>query len=172
MPSFGCGVCASCRRDKVRSGTTVLHAPSPTLRTLDGRLCKGAVSIGTPCIATTVRPGRLSIPSHDHSDNIWCPTVGFVVGEPGRLRSTWVSGTDDQRLSYMRGKLNMRRRNEYLLTLPQLTCLLITVPASGCSLSDVSCQCSNAELSRASAACLLANCTMAETLGTLPFEYS
>ncbi|KAH7353624.1 integral membrane protein [Plectosphaerella cucumerina] len=46
-----------------------------------------------------------------------------------------------------------------------LNCLLMTVPASGCSLTDNACQCSNNDLTTATAACLQANCTMQDTLG-------
>lgn len=54
----------------------------------------------------------------------------------------------------------------YRLSIMQLTCLLVTVPASGCSLTDNVCQCSNTDLTIATAACLQANCTVQDTLGT------
>ncbi|KAJ4990484.1 cytidine and deoxycytidylate deaminase zinc-binding region [Stagonosporopsis vannaccii] len=47
-----------------------------------------------------------------------------------------------------------------------LTCLLQTVPAAGCSLLDIECQCKSEELTYSTAACILANCTMADSLGT------
>lgn len=48
----------------------------------------------------------------------------------------------------------------------QLKCLLDTVPAAGCSLLDTECQCKSLELTYSTAACLLANCTMADSLST------
>ncbi|KAH7067230.1 hypothetical protein BKA63DRAFT_570543 [Paraphoma chrysanthemicola] len=47
-----------------------------------------------------------------------------------------------------------------------LTCLLQTVPAAGCGLADIACQCSNQALVYSTAACMLSNCTMADSLGT------
>ncbi|KAF9694409.1 hypothetical protein EKO04_007689 [Ascochyta lentis] len=47
-----------------------------------------------------------------------------------------------------------------------LTCLLETVPAAGCSILDTECQCKSQELAYSTAACILANCTMADSLGT------
>ncbi|UPX18617.1 uncharacterized protein EKO05_0008911 [Ascochyta rabiei] len=47
-----------------------------------------------------------------------------------------------------------------------LACLLETVPAAGCSLLDTECQCKSQDLTFSTAACILANCTMADSLGT------
>ncbi|KAH7084021.1 hypothetical protein FB567DRAFT_551017 [Paraphoma chrysanthemicola] len=47
-----------------------------------------------------------------------------------------------------------------------LTCLLQTVPSAGCGLADIACQCSNQALVYSTAACMLSNCTMADSLGT------
>ncbi|KAH7128558.1 hypothetical protein B0J11DRAFT_273798 [Dendryphion nanum] len=47
-----------------------------------------------------------------------------------------------------------------------ITCLFLTVPRSGCSFDDIKCQCENDRLKRDLGACMLANCTMADTLGT------
>ncbi|KAF2678735.1 hypothetical protein K458DRAFT_376105 [Lentithecium fluviatile CBS 122367] len=47
-----------------------------------------------------------------------------------------------------------------------LTCLFLTVPPTGCEFSDTDCQCKNDELKHTLSACLLANCTMAESLDT------
>jgi hypothetical protein len=44
--------------------------------------------------------------------------------------------------------------------------MFLTIPASGCSLDDLNCVCNNAELAQSLAACMLANCTMSDTLGT------
>jgi hypothetical protein len=44
--------------------------------------------------------------------------------------------------------------------------MFLTIPASGCSLDDLNCVCNNAGLAQALAACMLANCTMSDTLGT------
>ena len=54
----------------------------------------------------------------------------------------------------------------YSANFAQLTCLLETVPAAGCSLLDTECQCKSEELTYNTAACMLANCTMADSLGT------
>ena len=47
-----------------------------------------------------------------------------------------------------------------------LSCLLETVPAAGCGLLDTDCQCNSEALTYSTAACILANCTMADSLGT------
>jgi putative Ca2+/H+ antiporter (TMEM165/GDT1 family) len=44
--------------------------------------------------------------------------------------------------------------------------MLATVPATGCSLDDLNCVCSNEDLTHTLSACMLANCTMADTTGT------
>jgi hypothetical protein len=46
----------------------------------------------------------------------------------------------------------------------QLVCMISTVPASGCSPDDMACICGNAELERTTSECMLANCTMQESL--------
>ncbi|KAH7077978.1 hypothetical protein BKA63DRAFT_440292 [Paraphoma chrysanthemicola] len=53
--------------------------------------------------------------------------------------------------------------------LPQcgVSCIGNAMPAFGCSLSDVSCLCTNNGLRHALADCMLANCTMYDTLNTL-----
>lgn len=45
--------------------------------------------------------------------------------------------------------------------------MLGSVPASGCSLDDVDCICTNVELAQTLSACMLTNCTMDDTMGTL-----
>ncbi|KAF2821220.1 hypothetical protein CC86DRAFT_359936 [Ophiobolus disseminans] len=47
-----------------------------------------------------------------------------------------------------------------------IQCLFLTIPASGCSLDDLNCQCNNEGFAQAVGACMLANCTMADNLGT------
>ncbi|KAF2642253.1 hypothetical protein P280DRAFT_422749 [Massarina eburnea CBS 473.64] len=47
-----------------------------------------------------------------------------------------------------------------------LVCLFLAVPPTGCAFSDVSCQCQNAELAYTLSACMLENCTMADSLDT------
>jgi hypothetical protein len=44
--------------------------------------------------------------------------------------------------------------------------MILKIPASGCSLDDLNCVCNNADLAQSLAACMLANCTMSDTLGT------
>jgi hypothetical protein len=44
--------------------------------------------------------------------------------------------------------------------------MFIAVPASGCLLNDINCLCDSDTLTRSMSACLLDNCTMAETQGT------
>ncbi|KAH6706866.1 integral membrane protein [Verticillium dahliae] len=62
--------------------------------------------------------------------------------------------------------IGIRSQQTPLNNLPAcgLSCLLDTVPASGCSLTDNACQCSNPDLAITTAACLQANCTMQDTL--------
>lgn len=50
----------------------------------------------------------------------------------------------------------------------KLACLGQTLPASGCALADSTCQCTSRNLTVSTAECMLANCTMAETLGMRP----
>ncbi|KAH8725647.1 hypothetical protein GQ44DRAFT_615438 [Phaeosphaeriaceae sp. PMI808] len=45
-----------------------------------------------------------------------------------------------------------------------ITCVLFTAPISKCRLDDQDCICKDVELAQAQAACMLANCTMADTL--------
>ncbi|KAM3084076.1 hypothetical protein ACMFMF_001432 [Clarireedia jacksonii] len=45
-----------------------------------------------------------------------------------------------------------------------LDCLVVTIPAAGCSLTDSACQCSSPKLAQASSLCLLQNCTMHDSL--------
>ncbi|KAF2786450.1 hypothetical protein K505DRAFT_343799 [Melanomma pulvis-pyrius CBS 109.77] len=47
-----------------------------------------------------------------------------------------------------------------------IQCLVLAVPTSGCSLTDVQCQCQSEQLADTLSACMLANCTMAESLDT------
>ncbi|EMD64139.1 hypothetical protein COCSADRAFT_89724 [Bipolaris sorokiniana ND90Pr] len=47
-----------------------------------------------------------------------------------------------------------------------LSCLFLTVPLIGCALDDYDCQCRNVELAHTLSTCMLANCTMADTLNT------
>jgi hypothetical protein len=44
--------------------------------------------------------------------------------------------------------------------------MFVALPASGCSLTDINCVCTNPELTKSLGACMLANCTMADTLDT------
>ncbi|KAK5045866.1 hypothetical protein LTR84_008959 [Exophiala bonariae] len=50
-----------------------------------------------------------------------------------------------------------------------LTCLLNTFAAENCSLTDINCQCKNEQLTAETSACMLSNCTLADSLalGTL-----
>jgi hypothetical protein len=50
--------------------------------------------------------------------------------------------------------------------------MILTVPASGCGLDDTECICNNNELAQTLAACMLANCTMSETLGSVKVQSS
>lgn len=54
-----------------------------------------------------------------------------------------------------------------LLTDAQLRCMLSTIPATGCSFTDLDCVCHNEDLTYKLSACMLANCTMADTAGTV-----
>ncbi|KAF2024235.1 hypothetical protein EK21DRAFT_79147 [Setomelanomma holmii] len=47
-----------------------------------------------------------------------------------------------------------------------IQCMFLAVPASGCSLDDTACLCSSKTLANSLSECMLANCTMADTLGT------
>ena len=53
-----------------------------------------------------------------------------------------------------------------LLTLSQLVCTISALPASGCSVSDVDCICRDTQLAQTVSGCMLANCTMQESLQT------
>jgi len=53
-----------------------------------------------------------------------------------------------------------------LLTLSQLVCTISALPASGCSISDVDCICRDTRLAQTVSGCMLANCTMQESLQT------
>jgi hypothetical protein len=44
--------------------------------------------------------------------------------------------------------------------------MLLTVPASGCSLDDINCACHNERLVRTMGSCMLANCTVADSQTT------
>lgn len=48
--------------------------------------------------------------------------------------------------------------------------MFVAIPSSGCSLGDIDCVCHNAELAGTLAACMLANCTMADTQGALKVQ--
>lgn len=50
----------------------------------------------------------------------------------------------------------------------QLSCLTHTIPDVGCTLTNTTCQCSSTRLVQTTSACMMANCTLAETLGTYP----
>ena len=50
--------------------------------------------------------------------------------------------------------------------------MLSTVPATGCSLDDLNCVCSNEGLTYTLSACMLANCTMADAAGTAKVQAS
>ncbi|KAF2708615.1 hypothetical protein K504DRAFT_335103, partial [Pleomassaria siparia CBS 279.74] len=47
-----------------------------------------------------------------------------------------------------------------------IQCLFLTVPVSGCTIEDISCQCHNEDLAHSFSACMLANCTMSDSLDT------
>lgn len=47
----------------------------------------------------------------------------------------------------------------------QLSCVAQSVPAAGCALDDVACQCKSKPLSLLIAGCMVNNCTMQESLG-------
>lgn len=47
----------------------------------------------------------------------------------------------------------------------QITCLEYTIPAAGCSIVNTTCQCASTELIATTSNCMLANCSLAETLG-------
>ncbi|KUJ17812.1 uncharacterized protein LY89DRAFT_747710 [Mollisia scopiformis] len=51
-----------------------------------------------------------------------------------------------------------------------LACIQQTVPAAGCALGNITCQCTSKSLPQLSAACMLANCSMADTLGLSKLE--
>jgi hypothetical protein len=53
----------------------------------------------------------------------------------------------------------------HLLIIPQLQCLLVTISGSDCLPTDVDCVCQSQEITRNTADCMLANCTMQESLG-------
>ncbi|KAH8882369.1 hypothetical protein GQ53DRAFT_665803 [Thozetella sp. PMI_491] len=53
-----------------------------------------------------------------------------------------------------------------------LTCLLRTVPAVGCALTNTTCQCASAPLATLTSECLLANCTMQDQLGVARVQAS
>jgi hypothetical protein len=53
----------------------------------------------------------------------------------------------------------------HLLIIPQLQCLLSTISDSDCLPTDVDCVCQSQEITRDTADCMLANCTMQESLG-------
>ncbi|KAH7394773.1 hypothetical protein BKA66DRAFT_409999 [Pyrenochaeta sp. MPI-SDFR-AT-0127] len=63
---------------------------------------------------------------------------------------------------------NLESRQLSLAEIPPcgIQCLFLTVPASGCGLEDFDCVCNNDGLTQTLAACMLANCTMADNLGT------
>ncbi|KAF1920182.1 hypothetical protein BDU57DRAFT_436220, partial [Ampelomyces quisqualis] len=63
---------------------------------------------------------------------------------------------------------NMESRKLTLFDIPDcgLQCLVANLPVTGCSLGDVNCICGSKALVHPLAACMLANCTMQETLGT------
>lgn len=50
-------------------------------------------------------------------------------------------------------------------SLPQLSCLIEGIGRSGCATLDTTCQCKSQVMEDTSSACLLANCTMQDSLG-------
>lgn len=48
---------------------------------------------------------------------------------------------------------------------PQITCLEYTIPAAGCSRVNTTRQCASTELIATTSNCMLANCSLVETLG-------
>jgi hypothetical protein len=60
------------------------------------------------------------------------------------------------------------REQDHLLIIPQLQCLLVKVSESECLPTDVDCVCQSKELTRSISECMLANCTMQESLGMCP----
>ncbi|KAH7088530.1 hypothetical protein FB567DRAFT_341088 [Paraphoma chrysanthemicola] len=80
-------------------------------------------------------------------------------------------------LSYVKAEALQFTRETTTLGLndvPQcgITCIGNALPAFSCSLSDVSCLCTNDGLKHALADCMLANCTMYDTLNTLRVQKS
>jgi hypothetical protein len=61
-------------------------------------------------------------------------------------------------------------RTETNMHVWQIECMILTVPASGCSLDDTDCICNNDELPQTLAACMLSNCTMSDTLGSVKVQ--
>lgn len=47
-----------------------------------------------------------------------------------------------------------------------ITCLLLRLPETACATTDTACVCSNANMAQSLAACMLANCTMDDTMRT------
>lgn len=92
---------------------------------------------------------------HANSSMFTFPSSTVRAGNQGSIFDSWFAA-----LRSMLPSLSM----EFLLTF-QLTCLLQTVPAAGCSLIDTACQCGNNELAQATFQCLLQNCTMQDSLG-------
>lgn len=58
------------------------------------------------------------------------------------------------------------------LIMSQLKCLLATVPAASCSLTDIECLYKNQDLAYNTAACILASCSMASSLAQRRFRLS
>ncbi|KAH6665001.1 hypothetical protein B0J14DRAFT_607146 [Halenospora varia] len=59
-----------------------------------------------------------------------------------------------------------------LITPCGLSCIVQTLPASGCVVTNTTCQCTSKTLSDDTAACMLANCTMEDTLILSRFQAS
>lgn len=73
----------------------------------------------------------------------------------------------------MIGSLNpYRSRFANAIAHDQVECLVQTVPAAGCELTDMSCICANDEVMLASAACLQRSCTIIEALSQYQSEDS
>lgn len=64
--------------------------------------------------------------------------------------------------------LHLQTRVGGVAHVSQLECLSQTIPQANCSLADARCQCSSPSLPQLTAACLLANCSMHDSLGSCP----
>ena len=83
----------------------------------------------------------------------------------GPSTTTGVEGAYRSRHSGVRCRFMCTNPAGTQLTKLQLRCLFIVLPPSGCTATDVDCICASDSLEHDIAACLLANCTMQDSLG-------